>query len=152
MFRLDFSCKDCNTNRLNQIVYLVETAWNCVESPYTKDEHFFREINGHNCDDLAVDKIFYWNSHNTAELQKYIDVCFSKKELIAIIDHPEFKEEGYDYFDNYPLVAPSGYCWRVISLCNFRILKRHPVTNWTTTFEVVDNNLEFVQENSLREI
>jgi hypothetical protein len=153
MFRLDFSCKDCNVNRLNQVIDRIETAWNCIENGSNKDEDEFFELNGYTCETVVVNTIIYWNGHNTVEIQHYIDSNFQEeKELIAIVDHPEFKDEGYEYIDSYPLVAPWGYRWKYIFNGDFRVLVRHAVTNWTTIFVVVDNDCELPEGSSLREI
>lgn len=145
-FRLDFSCQECNVNRLNQVIDRIRSAWNCTRYGSSKDEDRFFEMNGYDCDTVAVDTIIYWNGHNTAEIQQYIDSnCEEGKELIAIIDHPEFEDEGYEYIDSYPLVAPPGYRWKYIDTGCFRVLERHSVTYWTTSFVVVedDNELQY---------
>ena len=153
MFRLDFNCKVANANHLSQVVDHIQEAWNCIENGSKCNEDRFFEMNGYDCDTVAVDTIIYWNGHNTAEIQQYIDSNFkNEEELIAIIDHPEYEDKGYEYIDNYPIFAPQGYRWKKIYLGDFRVLERHLLTYWTTTFIVVDDDYELPKGNSLREI
>lgn len=144
MFRLDFSCQECNVNRLNQVIDRIEDAWNCLENGSSKDEDRFFQTNYYNCYDIAVDIVFYWNGNNTEEIKKYLDK--NPDLLIAVICYPESLDD-----DKFPFLYKE-YGWKSIINGGFYINDKVNYTEWTTTFIAVDDDYKLMKGNRLRQI
>lgn len=144
MFKLDFSCQECNPNRLEQVIDYIKKAWECEEN-----DRYCDEFNSYyNSESIAVDTVFYWNGKNQKEIQNYIDKNNkTKNELIAIINHPEAEYDEYFPFSPY-----TGYCWKNICCGGFWIMEYDRSTQWITSFVVVENDSVIPKGNILRHL
>ena len=142
MFRLDFSCQECNVNRLNQVINYIKKAWECEEN----NKYCSEFDNYYKSEDIAVDTVFYWDGKNQKEIQGLIDKNFKNgEELIAIINYPESE------YEDFPFAAPECYRWKNICIGGFWILESYEFTQWKTSFVVVEDETELIKGNSLRE-
>lgn len=110
--KIDRSCKKCHPNALNQIINVIQSAWDCVEK-----DIFCSEFLGYGDPEfVAVDALFYWDGSDTeyAKIQDFLDR--SEYDFVGIILYPGFYLSESNMLGEgfcYPFSIPDpAYRWQ----------------------------------------